>query len=133
AIQNVWLHFQQSRATMVLDYKAMLRGLGLSNALLEKEAEGGGLFPSEAEETCEYLWFSAPKNEDIKGEDAKIIFHELEAFEKRMTQTIKSLLSEATQVSSSQSKITRTQTMPAIADSRGADLSDMQCMAKVLR
>lgn len=71
ALKNVWLHFQQARALMVLDYMAMLHGLRWrrqssfydDGSLDNKDSGSGG------PKVDRFLWFAAPRDDEMRGDD----------------------------------------------------------------
>eukprot|EP00931_Biecheleriopsis_adriatica_P065868 TRINITY_DN40324_c0_g1_i1.p1 TRINITY_DN40324_c0_g1~~TRINITY_DN40324_c0_g1_i1.p1 ORF type:complete len:1135 (+),score=194.17 TRINITY_DN40324_c0_g1_i1:91-3495(+) len=66
AIKNVWLDFQQARARTVLKYQAMYRGLRISkNRSRRYESMGDGNTNELKSQSDAYLWFAAPKEEEL--------------------------------------------------------------------
>lgn len=64
AIKNVWLDFQRARARRVLKYKALTRLLCKCH-----KAEDMDVNEQDVKASAPYIWFSAPKEEEILEND----------------------------------------------------------------
>ncbi|CAK9025984.1 unnamed protein product [Durusdinium trenchii] len=77
AIKNVWLDFQQARARRVLRYKAMTYACRRRQCCLrpkDKASDGSASVSStfcRAGEKPSYIWFSAPKEEEVLHQDVE--------------------------------------------------------------
>ncbi|CAE7246352.1 unnamed protein product [Symbiodinium pilosum] len=66
AIKNVWLDFQRARARRVLKYKALIR---LTCRCHKRKDTSAPDAPQDAKANALYIWFSAPKEEEILEND----------------------------------------------------------------